>query len=82
MAEVSYNDLYGLDIDAYCIAHNTSIERLIEKTRTDIRILGKRTKKLANDDVTSQLLEQVLVLKKKKENHLDRLKKWKKGLKK
>lgn len=80
MQEIGYDELYGLNIDEYCKAHNISINDLINKTSIDIDLLKKRLQYLiwTKDEILNPLTCEVFKLLNKKQKHLERLKKWKK----
>jgi len=69
--------LYGVDIEAYCKAHNTDIESLIKKVETDIALLKTNLhKETYKDNPDWNLVSAVHILLNKKEKHLKRLKQW------
>jgi len=77
-----YNDLYGIDLDEYCSFHSIEIEDLINKTKKDIFILKRNLNKLIYKDcipITEPIIGSIYELIKKKEKHLERLKKWKRS---
>lgn len=77
-----YDILYGMDINRYAKRHNTTVEKLIQKTALDIRLLKENYKRYANRN--TQLSDKELSIAKQisnaiaaKEAHLQRLKEWK-----
>ncbi len=75
----SYDDIYGIDLDSYCAAHNTNISQMIEKTDIDIEILKDRMRILMAPywrDQDTALIGHIYKLLNKKTNHKERLKEW------
>jgi len=75
----SYDDLYGVDLETYLAAHDTSIEQLIEKVDIDIDLLKARLEVLMGEDWINQdnaLITYVYNLIKKKQEHKERLNEW------
>jgi hypothetical protein len=80
MTGYTYDELYGVDLDSYCAAHETTIKHLIEKIDIDIQILNDRMKKLMAPYFMEQdntLINTIHNLIKKKNEHKDRLNDWK-----
>jgi len=77
----SYQDIYGVSLEEYCQAHGITIEKLIKKVETDIKLLKTRLRDLVNEDeyVVNPLINEVYQVLKKKEKHLKRLKGWKRN---
>jgi len=82
----NYDDLYGVNLKEYCIAHNTNPEKLIQKIDIDIRLLKNRLNYLLEQESQKPFREQnnsdlylitkVYQLIQKKEKHKDRLREW------
>jgi len=71
----SLEELYGVDLQEYCKAHQTTISTLIKKTDTDIKLLKQNLKRLVKKDLhLTPLCAEVQRLIRKKEKHLKRLK--------
>jgi len=80
---MTYDELYGVDIDEYCKRHKTTVDELINKVETDIQILKENLAKHTYSEPTNwTLVDSIHKLLNKKESHLRRLKQWKKGLEK
>ena len=76
----NYDEIYGVDLDTYCKLHGVSVDKLIEKVKTDIKLLQNNLHYLVwvkNVDVCDLLVREVYYLLQKKEKHLQRLKRWK-----
>ena len=83
MNDKDYDELYGIDIDEYCLRHNTTIDELIRKSEIDIEILyenvdklieAERNGKTAYEDM--HLLDTVSFTINKKYKHIQRLESW------
>ena len=75
----NYYEIYGVTLEEYCKAHDITVDVLIKKVETDIRLLETRLQELVNKDeyVVNPLINEVFQMLKKKEKHLKRLKGWK-----
>lgn len=76
---MTYDEIYGMDLDNYCYAHNITVESLIAKEKTDIDILNHRLKEeYPRGALTmSELANAIHKLIKKKQKHVERLVDWK-----
>lgn len=76
---MTYDEIYGMDLDNYCLAHGTTIEDLISKTELDIEILTTRMQEeFPRGSMTfTPLASEIYKLIRKKKNHVTRLKEWK-----
>ena len=72
---MSYDDLYGMDLDTYCKRHHVTVEKLINKTQIDIEILSERLNSL-KEDISSPEFNYVYKVLDKKRKHLHRLQEW------
>jgi len=78
--DISYDDIYGMSISEYCIAHGITVEQLISKTKTDISILKSRLKELVGDGALLCEVGKVVYDNiSKKTKHLERLVEWREG---
>ena len=82
MKQPTYEELYGCTLDEYAAYHGTTIEQMMEKTQNDIRLLEINYQRYAqrNHELNDRELfvaMQIKKLIKKKEAHLNRLRKWK-----
>jgi len=76
---MTYDELYGVDINEYCEKHKITVDDLIKKTEIDIKILKKNLHKHTYLEPTNWgLVGSINKLLNKKESHLKRLKQWKK----
>jgi hypothetical protein len=75
---MTYDELYGIDINEYCKRHNITVDDLIRKTEVDIEILKNNLHKQTYKEPTDwTLVGSINKLLNKKEAHLKRLKQWK-----
>jgi hypothetical protein len=76
---LNYDELYGIDLDKYLEFHNKTKNQLEKEIEKDIKLLKNNLDKLIKErDITDPLIGAVYELLKKKENHLKRIRKWKK----
>jgi len=75
---MTYEELYGVDLEEYCKYHDTEPNGLVLKTQRDIELLKKNLHKHTYETETTnwELVGQIHKLLIKKEEHLKRLKKW------
>jgi hypothetical protein len=79
MTRYSYDDLYGIDLDIYCEAHETSIGQLIRKIKIDIDLLTNNLRDLVKVhylEQNSQLINYISSTIDKKRKHIERLEEW------
>ena len=75
---MTYEELYGVNLEEYSKYHNTKPEKLIQKTEKDIELLKKNLHKHTYEikPTNWELIGQIHKLLNKKIEHLKRLKKW------
>ncbi len=82
MSNYSLEDLYGITLEEYCRKHgHSSPQPLVSKITTDIEILEKNYKNLAERNATLtdkelDLAKEISTLLHKKKQHRQRLQKW------
>jgi len=83
MNEITLDEIYGVNIDDYCLYHAIIVNDLIGKVKKDIELLRKRLHILTHeeDKVLDQVTHEVVTLMNKKEKHLKRLIDWKRSAK-
>ena len=81
--DYTLEDLYGVDLEEYCRRHGTDIDKLINKTKTDLELLKENLTRLVRDK--NDILDyKITVIRNRiiqKEEQLKRLKYWKKRYK-
>ncbi len=86
MGFLTYDELYGVNISEYCLAHNTTLEEIISKSEIDIEILKDNLRRLIEQDKSGNFpgvynrITPVHSAIKKKQNHIDKLKDWQAGI--
>jgi len=75
----TYDDLYGVSLDEYCLKQETSLDELIRKIEIDIDLLNQNLERvlvmqLSHDE--GYIVDTIFNLIKKKRNHVERLKEW------
>ncbi len=80
---LTYDELYGVNIDEYCIAHDTTLDKLIHKGEIDIDILKKNLKRLIDQDRAGDsstalysYINTVHAAIHKKQKHIQNMKDW------
>jgi len=75
---MTYEELYGVDLEEYCKYHNVEPEGLVLKTQRDIELLKKNLHKhtYEAEPTNWELVSQIHKLLNKKIEHLKRLKEW------
>ena len=77
MNEYSYDQIYGVDLNAYMDRLGLSLEDLFLKTTTDIKFLKENLKREVQKDNPDEYLVTVIFNTiEKKEKHLQRMKEW------
>jgi len=81
---MTYEELYGVDLDEYCKYHDTEPEGLVLKTQRDIELLKKNLHRYTYEiePTNWELIGQIHRLLNKKIEHSKRLKEWIKTKKK
>jgi len=77
MEESTYDKIYGMDLNSYCAVHHTTVEQLISKVKTDIKILKGNFKTEYTGMIPTPLGDEIYTALNKKQKHLDRLLAWK-----
>jgi len=75
---MTYEELYGVNLEEYCKYHDTEPNGLVLKTQRDIELLKKNLHRHIYDiePTNWELVSEIHKLLNKKEEHLKRLKKW------
>jgi hypothetical protein len=81
---MTYDELYGINLDEYCEYHDITIDGLVEKVKRDIELLKKNLHKIVRIEgkLLDSRVDRISDLIDKKEKHLKRLKEWGKSKKK
>jgi len=80
MIYYTYDDIYGISIDKYCDEHGLTVDDLIKKVKTDIKILKQNLAEVLKKDLPypENYLETIIYKTiSKKEKHLQHLLDWK-----
>lgn len=72
-----YDYIYGVSIDEYVKAHNTTVDSLLGKTEVDISLLKNAQQLEYNTKGLTRRVEDIGNAIRKKEAHRDRLLLWK-----
>ncbi len=86
MGFLTYDELYGIDINDYCLAHNTTIDEIISKSRIDIKLLKNNLKRLLNRAKGDDSVEAAAMITpvhsaiQKKQNHINKMEDWQAGI--
>jgi len=75
---VGYNELYGIPLDEYIVAHDTSLEDLIQKSTIDMEIMQQHLKRIMQeaDWYKNPLVDIINSNIRKKYKHIEYLKNW------
>jgi len=90
---MTYDELYGIDIDKYCLAHNTTLDDIIHKSQIDIELLNNNLKRLLiidkknlknkvrdREGILLNHMNTLHALIKKKQAHINKMQDWKNGI--
>jgi len=74
----SMDKIYGVNLEEYCEFHNTTPDKLMDKTKKDLELLHKNIRHLlyVEDRLLDPLVDDIYDAIRKKEKHLKRLKEW------